>query len=65
MNTPLPGQSFQVGSNWSSEQRKVAEVLGERTVNGEKVVVVKDELGYEQQLKVNQNSSAQTGWFSK
>ena len=65
MSTPLPGQSFQVGSNWSEQQRKVAEVLGERMVNGEKVVVVKDELGYEQELKVNQNSSARTGWFSK
>lgn len=65
MDTPLPGQTFQVGSNWSSQQRKIAEVIGERVVGGERVIVVRDELGYEQTLKENQNLSAQAGWFSK
>jgi hypothetical protein len=65
MDTPLPGQAFQVGSNWSSQQRKVAEVVGERFEAGQRVVTVRDDYGQLQELRENKNATPQTDWWSK
>jgi hypothetical protein len=63
--SPKAGDNFQVGSNYSGTQGKIAQVLGtERTASGEILHTVVDSYGNTQIVKENNNASAKAGFFS-
>ena len=61
---PCRGDDFRVGTNYSSQVRKIASVDNVMTMFGKDIVAVTDEYGYRYVLNENPNNVDNIRWFS-
>ena len=61
---PVPGEEFRVGTNWSSQVRKIASVNSTTKLAGETVYVVTDDFGSEKILRESKAALDTIRWFS-